>query len=83
MRNHASSVRTRLANSEAVLSRTDLRELGYERRAVDAIFRACPVVSLPGYSRPLIRAEDFRVFLEEHTYRGDRVRPCQPPRPVL
>jgi hypothetical protein len=32
----------RLENPEAVLTRTDLRDLGYERRAVDAIFRACP-----------------------------------------
>jgi hypothetical protein len=67
----------RLENPEAVLSRSDLTELGYERRAVDAIFRACPVVSLPGYSRPLIRVCDFRDFLAEHTYAGDRVRPCR------
>jgi hypothetical protein len=73
----------RLLNPDAVLSRSDLRELGYERRAVDAIFRSCPVVSIPGYSRPLIRVSDFRAFLEAHTYRGDRVRPCQPARTVL
>ena len=60
----------------ALLSRTHLRELGYERRAVDAIFRGCPVVSLPGYSRPLVRAEDYRAFLEVHTYRNERVRPA-------
>jgi hypothetical protein len=60
----------RLANPEAVLSRSDLRELGYERRAVDAIFRSCPVVSLPGYSRPLIRVADYLAFLEHHTYDG-------------
>ena len=42
----------------ALLSRTHLRELGYERRAVDAIFRCCAVVVLPGYSRPLIRTAD-------------------------
>ena len=59
----------------ALLSRTHLRELGLERRAVDAVFRALPVVALPGYSRPLIRAEDYRDFLTEHTYRDDRVRP--------
>jgi len=65
----------RLANPDAVLSRTDLRELGYERRAVDAIFRGCPIVSLPGYSRPLIRVADFRAFLEANTYDGrTRVR---------
>lgn len=64
-----------LENPEAVLSRSDLTELGYERRAVDAIFRACPVVSLPGYRRPLIRVAEFRAFLAKHTYAGDRVRP--------
>jgi hypothetical protein len=42
---------------------------------VDAVFRACPVVSFPGYSRPLIRAADFRAYVEANTYRGDRVRP--------
>ena len=54
----------------ALLSRTNLRELGYERRAVDAIFRACPVVVLPGYSRPLIRVADYTAFLEQCTYDG-------------
>jgi hypothetical protein len=58
----------------ALLSRTHLRELGLERRAVDAVFRALPVVALPGYSRPLIRADDYRRLLDEHTYRDDRVR---------
>jgi hypothetical protein len=65
----------RLENPDAVLSRTDLAGLGYERRAVDAIFRACPVVALPGYSRPLIRVADYRAVIERSTYRGDRVRP--------
>jgi hypothetical protein len=65
----------RFDNPEAVVSRTDLRELGYERRAVDAIFRACPVVVLPGYARPLLRVEDFRAFVAQHTFNGrDRVR---------
>jgi hypothetical protein len=65
----------RLGNPDAVLSRSDLRDLGYERRAIDAIFRSCPVVVLPGYSRPLIRVEDFRELLDGVTYRGDKVRP--------
>lgn len=64
----------RLAISSAFLSRTDLRDLGLERRAVDAVFRALPVVAIPGYSRPLIRVSDYLAFLEEHTYTGDRVR---------
>jgi hypothetical protein len=59
----------------AVLSRSDLRELGWERRAVDSIFRELPVVFLPGYSRGHVRREDYLELVEQHTYRGDRVRP--------
>lgn len=58
----------------ALLTRTHLRELGLERRAVDAVFRALPVVWLPGYSRPMIRAEEYVELLERSVYRGDRVR---------
>ena len=64
-----------LATTGALLSRGHLRELGLERRAIDAVFRALPVVSLPGYSRPMIRAEDYRQLIGDCTYRGDRVRP--------
>jgi hypothetical protein len=64
----------RLERPDAFLSRSDLRELGLERRAVDAVFRACPVVCLPGYSRPLVRVEDYRALIEASTYSGDRVR---------
>jgi hypothetical protein len=59
----------------ALLSRSHLRELGLERRAIDAVFRACAVVSLPGYARPLVRAHDYLALLEQSTYAGDRVRP--------
>jgi len=72
-----------LANPEAFLSRSDLRELGLERRAIDAIFRDCPVVAFPGYSRPLIRVEDYRALVERSTFRGDRVRPCRQPSTAL
>lgn len=65
----------RLAIPSAFLSRTDLVELGLERRAVDAVFRALPVVRLPGYTRPLVRVADYLELLERSTYRGDRVRP--------
>jgi len=65
----------RLATPDAFLSRGDLAELGLPRRAVDSVFRALPTVHLPGYSRPLIRVSDYLAFLEEHTFRGDRVRP--------
>jgi hypothetical protein len=59
----------------ALLTRTHLRELGLERRAVDAVFRALPVVALPGYSRPMIRADQYVELLERSTYDDDRVRP--------
>lgn len=64
----------RLANPDALLSRTDLRELGLERRAVDAVFRACTVIVFPGYRRPLIHVSDYLELLERSTYDGDRVR---------
>lgn len=60
----------------ALLTRSHLRGLGLERRAIDAVFRALPVVALPGYSRPMIRAEQYLELVEQHTYRDDRVRPC-------
>jgi hypothetical protein len=72
------SAADRLGNPEAFLSRTDLAELGLERRAVDAVFRACAIVALPGYSRPLIRVADYNALLERSTYAGDRVRPTGP-----
>jgi hypothetical protein len=62
----------------ALLTRTDLRELGLERRAVDAVFRECPVVVLPGYKRPMVKVADYLKLLEGSTYCdrcGDRVRP--------
>lgn len=60
----------------ALLTRSHLRRLGLERRAIDAVFRAIPVVAIPGYSRPMIRAEQYLELVEQHTYRDDRVRPC-------
>ncbi|MDP9223432.1 MAG: hypothetical protein M3P18_06175 [Actinomycetota bacterium] len=64
----------RLTNPDAFLSRGDLRELGLERRAVDAVVRALPVVVLPGYSRPLVRVQDYRELVERCRYDGMRVR---------
>lgn len=64
-----------VAQRTGLLSRTHLRELGFERRAVDAIMRACPVVALPGYSRPLVRVEDYLDLLHQSSYTDDRVRP--------
>ncbi len=64
-----------LATPGALLTRSHLRELGLERRAIDAVFRRLPVVALPGYSRPMIRAEHYLELMEQYTYRDDRVRP--------
>jgi hypothetical protein len=63
-----------LEHPEALLTRTHLRDLGLERRAIDAVFRGCPVIELPGYSRPMIRVGDYLNFIRESTYTGDRVR---------
>lgn len=59
---------------DALLTRSHLRELGHSRRAVDAIFRAVDTVILPGFSRPLVRVEEYLKLIEASTHRGDRVR---------
>ncbi len=64
-----------LETPDALLTRTHLRELGLERRAVDAVFRILPVVALPGYSRPMVRAQEYLALVARSTYTGDRVRP--------
>lgn len=64
----------RLGLPEALLSRTDLRELGLPRRAVDAVFVELDVVVLPGYSRPMVRVGDYLELVGRSTYRDDRVR---------
>jgi hypothetical protein len=64
------SAAERLENPAALLSRSDLRELGLERRAVDSVFRACPVVAIPGYSRPLIRVSDYLDLINTNTHDG-------------
>ena len=56
------------------LSRSHLRELGLERRAVDAVFRALPVIAFEGYARPMIRVEDYLQLVADSTYDGSRVR---------
>jgi hypothetical protein len=74
--NELRSLTDRLDIRDAVYSRSDLTKLGFGRRAVDAIFRACPTVHLPGYSRPFIRVEHFRALIDERTYDGrTAVRP--------
>lgn len=62
------------SSSWTAISRSDLRDLGLERRAIDAVFAAL-VVGLPGYARPMIREADNLGLLEESSYADDRVRP--------
>ena len=74
-RPHASEL---LNTPGALLLRTDLRDLGLPRKLVDAVFRECPNIIVPGYSRPAIRVEAYLALLEGSTYCdrcGDRVRP--------
>lgn len=65
-----------LGTPGGMLNRSHLRELGLERRAVDAVFRELDVVVLPGYSRPMVRAADYLELLDRSTYDGrTKVRP--------
>jgi hypothetical protein len=66
-----------LAHPEAYLTTTHLSKLGWSRRAIEAIHRGCPVVWLPGFARGVIRVADYLSYIEQHTYRGDRVRPTR------
>lgn len=63
-----------LGTPGALLTRSHLRELGLERRAIDAVFRELDVVVLPGYSRPMVRVEDYLSLVERSTYDETRVR---------
>jgi hypothetical protein len=64
-----------LKRPHAHLTRSHLAELGLGRSAIDAIFRALPVFVPPDTRRPMIRVADYLELVDEHTYRGDRVRP--------
>jgi hypothetical protein len=58
----------------AVLTSSHLKELGWTRTHIDAIWRSCPMVILPGARRPVLRVEDYLAYLEEHTYRNEQPR---------
>jgi hypothetical protein len=60
----------------ALLTSSHLSELGLSRRAIDAVFRACPIVVLPDFRRPMVRTEDFKALVESSTYRDDKVWPA-------
>ena len=64
-----------LEQGTGLLTRTHLRELGLQRGAIDAVFRALDVVILPGYRRPMIRVEDYLKLVEDCTFGDDVVHP--------
>jgi hypothetical protein len=66
-----------LQKPHALLKRTHLRELGLERRAIDAVFRQLDLVYLDGYSRPLIKAADYLDLIERSTFGNDVVHPTR------
>jgi hypothetical protein len=64
-----------LATPGALLTRTDLGQLGLTRTMVDAVFRRLPVVFFPGCKRGGVRVTDYLALVADSTYRDDRVRP--------
>lgn len=52
-------------------------ETGLPRSAIDAVFRACPTIHLPGLRKPLVRRTDVLELLERSTFvdDGTSVRP--------
>jgi hypothetical protein len=66
-----------LKTPEAHLTRSHLRELGFQRGAIDAIFRALDLLLLDDYSRPMIKVADYLELIERHTYGNDVVHPSR------
>jgi hypothetical protein len=62
----------------ALLTSSHLAELGLSRRAIDSVFRHCPIVQLPDFHRPMIRAEDYRALVEASMHDGQQVWPPRP-----
>ena len=63
-----------LQQGHGFFSRSHLRELGLSA-APSTRSSGARLVAFPGYSRPLVRVEDYLDLLAESTYRDDRVRP--------
>jgi hypothetical protein len=57
------------------LTRTHLRDLGLPRAAIDAAFKKLDVYFIEGYSRGMIKVEDFLALMADSVYARDRVRP--------
>jgi hypothetical protein len=52
----------------ALLTTSDIAELGLSRRAIATVFRQCPHVLLPGHRRPMVVSDVLRRFLEQSTH---------------
>jgi hypothetical protein len=66
-----------LERPHALLGRRHFRQLGLERRAIDAVFKELDLVYLPGYSYPLVKAADYLALIERQTYGNDRIHPTR------
>jgi hypothetical protein len=64
-----------LGRDGALLTRTDLAELGLTRTMIDAVFRELPVIVFPGTRRAAVGREDYLELRRRCTYGNDRVRP--------
>ena len=64
-----------LAQGTGLMTRSHLRDLGLPRAAIDAVFKRLDIVSFEGYSRPMVKVEDYLALLAQSTYGRDRVRP--------
>ena len=69
------SARDLLEQGVGLLTRSHLRQLGLPRAAIDAVFKKLDVVYINGYTRPLVKVEDYLRLIRESTYGRDRVRP--------
>jgi hypothetical protein len=57
------------------LTRSHLRDLGLPRGGIDAIFQKLDVYFIEGYSRGMVKVEDFLALMADSVYGRDRVRP--------
>ena len=64
-----------LEQRTGLLTRSHLRDLGLPRAGIDAVFKRLDVVFFEGYSRPMVKVEDYLDLLAQSTYGRDQVRP--------
>ena len=69
------SARELLEQGTGYLTRSHLRDLGLPRAATDAVFKRLDVYFIEGYSRGMVKVEDFLTLMTASAYNGDRVRP--------